>query len=160
MNSNIINTKNPSFDYYLFQLFEYSAIVFFGSRIILLNKTSVFSIEYVAFLLTIYCLSCFWTKKMLLYNDKIEVVYPTRIISRCHSITHNAIQKVIFTDRTKAGRCFVIYIKESNRYYTVKSGTNNDIIKTIQYFRVKNIIFECDLTNIKDKKYIDEQTTE
>jgi len=158
---NKISIKNPSFDYYLFQSFEYCVVVYFGTKIILLNENDIYNIKFVVLLLVVYCFSCFWTKKMLLCDDKLEIVYPTRFILRKYSIAHNAIQKVVFTDRSKAGKRYVIYIKKSNRHYSIKSGMSNDIKKTIQYFRVKNVVLEYNLIIPKNKKeYIDERTTE
>ncbi len=150
------NISNPSLDYYLFQLCQYAVIVYLGARIVLLDNDDVFNVKFGTFLLVVYCFSCFWTKRMLLYGEEIEVVYPTRFICRKCVFAHDMIQKVVFTDKGRDGKRFVIYKKCSRRHHTIKSGTITDIKMTIRYFCIKNVILEFDLINPSDKeKYTD-----
>ena len=152
--SNKININNPELAYYWFQLFNYAVIIYFGTKMYLINNKDIFSIKYGVFLLVVYCLSCFWTNKMLLYDDKIEIIYPTRIFCRKYTLSYNMITKVIFTDRGRAGARFIIYIKKSYFHHSIISGKIDDIKRTIQYFRDKGVELEYKLIDPKDiKKY-------
>lgn len=101
-----------------------------------------------------YLFSCFWIKKILLSDDKIEIIYPTRFFCKKHSLLYNMITKVVYTDIGKEENHFIIYTKKANCHHTIKSGSIDDVKQTMQYFRDKGIELEYKLKNLKDmKKY-------
>ena len=101
-----------------------------------------------------YLFSCFWIKKMLLYDDKIEIIYPTRFFYKKYTLSYNMITKVVFTDIGKEENHFIIYTKKANCHQTIKSGSIDDVKQTMQFFRNKGIELEYKLIDSKDiKKY-------
>ena len=149
MNREKLNAHNPSVSYYVFQLYVY-LVTFVGGFIISIKQyssffESVFNIYFATFIVLIYIFTCFWTKKMNLYNNTIEIIYPTRFFCRKINIRYNDISKIVFDNSTKEGNRFLIYLNINRYRYSIISGAHSDIRATIRFFEQKGVKTEFKL---------------